>query len=31
MGSVKGDVNKIVDGDKLRNFNGITLSVALLF
>jgi len=31
MGSVKGDVNKIVNDDKLRNFNGITLSLAILF
>ena len=31
MGSVKGDVNKIVNGDEVRNFNGITLSLALLF
>lgn len=31
MGSVKGEINKIVDEDKVRNFNGITLSLALLF
>lgn len=31
IGSVKGDINKIVDEDKLRNFNGITLSLAVLF
>lgn len=31
MGSVKGDVNKIVQGDEVRNFNGVTLSLALLF
>lgn len=31
MGSVKGDVNKIVNNDEVRNFNGITLSVAVLF
>ncbi|MBR3011821.1 MAG: PorT family protein [Bacteroidales bacterium] len=31
MGSVKGDFNKIVDEDKVRNFNGITLSLAFLF
>ena len=31
MGSVKGDVNKIVNGDEVRNFNGVTLSLAVLF
>ena len=31
MGSVKGDVNKIVNNDEVRNFNGITLSLAVLF
>ena len=31
MGSVKGDVDKIVSGDEVRNFNGVTLSLALLF
>ena len=31
MGSVKGDVEKIVNGDEVRNFNGVTLSLAVLF
>jgi len=31
MGSVKGDVDKIVNGDEVRNFNGVTLSLAILF
>ena len=33
MGSpdVKDDANKIISNGEIRNFNGVTLSVALLF
>jgi len=31
MGAVNEEAQKIVNGDEIRNFNGITLSVALLF
>ena len=31
VGSVKGEGNKIINGDDVRNFNGVTLSLAVLF